>query len=191
MLNSNVEGTALGFRQGVRDVRSLISWILQERGTPVGLVGASLGAFTSCMTAVVDARITALVSVLGGGSLAQVQWDGYMQGRPRHQLLAGGISRAQLEQYWSALAPANWKPKIAKDRILLMAGKYDPIVTPGNVERLWRAWDKPEIHWYPCGHGTIGFYYRPVVAQIVRFLKTRLLPDEETTVQGAAQVGRA
>ncbi len=174
-LNSSVEGTALAFRQGVQDVRALISWIEQEKGTPVALAGMSLGAFTSCMTAVVDDRPKALISILGGGSLAQIHWDGYQMGRPRRQLLNGGVGRARLEKYWALLGPAHWQPKLAKENILMLAGKYDPIVTPGNVDRLWRAWNQPSIRWYPCGHGTIVFYYREVVREIVRFLKKNLL----------------
>jgi hypothetical protein len=51
-----------------------------------------------------------------------------------------------------------------------MAGKYDPIVTPGNVDRLWQAWHRPALHWYPCGHGTIAHYHHPVRDEIFRFL---------------------
>lgn len=190
-LNSNVEGTALAFRQGVLDVRALISWIEQERGTPIGLVGMSLGAFTCAMTAVVDARPRALVSILGGASLAQIHWDGYMMGRPKRQLLNGGITRAKLEQYWALLGPGNWKPKLARERILLLAGKYDPVVTPTNADRLWRAWDKPAIQWYPCGHGTIALYYRESVREIVRFIKSRLLTSAVRTGASNAIDARA
>jgi hypothetical protein len=178
-LNSSVEGSLLAFRQGVMDVRALISWIMQERGTPVGLAGMSLGAYTCCMTAVVDERPQALVSILGGGSLAQIHWDGYQMGRPKEQLLAGGVTGARLEQYWQILGPGYWQPKLPKERILMLAGKYDPIVTPGNVKKLWRAWDQPAIRWYPCGHGTIALYYREGVREIMHFLRNSLLAESE------------
>jgi hypothetical protein len=177
-LNSDVEGTALAFRQGVLDVRSLISWIAAERGTPVGLAGMSLGAFTACMTSVVDPRPLGVVSILGGASLAQLQWDGYQMGRPKSQLIEGGVTRARLEKYWEILGPGYWKPSIPKQRILMMAGKYDPIVTPANVEHLWRAWDKPSIHWYACGHGTIAVYYLDAVKEILSFLEKNLLDGQ-------------
>ena len=173
-LNSDIEGSALAFIQGVRDVRSLISWIEVERQAPVVLLGVSLGAYTSCMTAVVDDRPKAVVSIIGGGSLAQILWDGYQMGRSKRQLMAGGVSQDQLEQYWALLGPANWLPKIARDRILLLAGEFDPIVTPENVNRLWRAWDHPAIHWYPCGHATISIYHRQVRKEIFRFLHDRI-----------------
>ncbi len=175
-LNSDVVGSALAFRQGVQDVRSLITWIAQERHAPgmqhmpVILAGISLGAYTCCMTAVVDDRPKAVLSILGGGSLAQIIWDGYQLGRSRRQLLAGGVSCEDLERYWALLGPGNWQPKVARERVLLLAGKYDPIVTPKNVDRLWQAWGEPDIQWYPCGHGTIAHYHHPVRQAIFRFL---------------------
>jgi hypothetical protein len=173
-LNSNIMGSALAFKQGVQDLRSLISWIEQERQVPVILAGVSLGAYTCCMTAVVDDRPKAVLSILGGGSLAQLLWDGYQLGRSRNQLQAGGISDADLERYWALLGPANWQPRVERERVLLLAGKYDPIVTPGNVDRLWQAWSEPDIHWYPCGHGTIAHYHHPVREEIIRFIASRI-----------------
>jgi hypothetical protein len=169
-LNADIAGSALAFKQGVQDLRSLIGWIEKERKAPVFLAGVSLGAYTCCMAAVVDKRPEAVISILGGGSLAQILWDGYQLGRSRKQIEAGGVTFEDLERYWQLLGPGNWQPKVARERILLLAGKYDPIVTPGNVDRLWQAWDRPEIHWYPCGHGTIAHYHHPVRQAILGFL---------------------
>jgi pimeloyl-ACP methyl ester carboxylesterase len=169
-LNANISGSALAFKQGVQDLRSLISWIEAERNVPVMLAGVSLGAYTCCMAAVVDDRPKAIISILGGGSLAQIVWDGYQLGRSRKQLEAGGISCEDLERYWALLGPGNWQPKVARERVMLLAGKYDPIVTPENVDRLWQAWGRPDIHWYPCGHGTLAHYHHPVRQAILGFL---------------------
>lgn len=172
-LNADIERTAQAFRQGVQDLRSLITWIQHERNAPIILLGVSLGAFTSLMTAVVDDRPKTVISVLGGGSLAQLIWDGYQMNHSKRQLEERGITFEQLEQYWSLLGPANWQPKMARDRILLFAGEYDPIVTPANVNRLWRAWDHPAIHWYPAGHASIAIYNRRVRSEVLRFLVDR------------------
>ncbi len=169
-LNADISGSAMAFKQGVQDLRSLISWIEAERNAPVILAGVSLGAYTCCMAAVVDERPKAVISILGGGSLAQILWDGYQLGRSRKQLAARGVSLADLDRYWMLLGPGNWQPRITRERIMLIAGKYDPIVTPGNVGRLWERWNRPDIHWYPCGHGTIAHFHHPVRQAIMRFL---------------------
>ena len=170
-LNADIEGTAMAFMQGVRDVRSLISWIEQERGLPVVLAGVSLGAFTCCMVTAVDSRPKALISLLGGGSLAQIPWDGYQLGQIRRQLQAGGVRFEELDRYWSLLSPQNWPSKLDREKILLIAGKYDPIVTPENVCKLWHAWQEPELRWFPCGHVTASIYYREIGQAMSNFLQ--------------------
>lgn len=173
-LNANIPGSAQAFQQGVHDVRLLMNWIETERRVPIVLLGVSLGAYTSCMTAVVDDRPQAVISILGGGSLAQILWDGYQLGRSRAQLVKRGVTLAELERDWALLGPTNGQPKVARERILLLAGKYDPVVTPDNVDRLWQAWDHPQLHWYPSGHGSIIFHHRRVREDIFRFLAARL-----------------
>ncbi len=172
-LNAGVEQTAMAFRQGVMDVRSLITWIEQVQRLPVILAGISLGAYTACMTAVVDPRPRAVVSILGGASLARIPWDGYQGGKIRRQLQRGGLSLAQLERWWALLGPGNWQPAIDRRRIILLGAQYDQIVTPSNVRRLWLAWDQPEIRWYPCGHVTSALYHRQISADLSAFVESQ------------------
>lgn len=178
-LNSNIEGTAMTFMQGVRDLRSLITWIECERRIPVVLAGVSLGAYTCCMATVVDSRPKAVVSILGGGSLARIPWDGYQMGQVRRQLQAGGVTIAELERYWKLLSPEYWKSKLDREHILLVAGKFDPIVTPPNTLRLWQAWGEPELHWFPCGHVTASIYYEAIGQALQRFLDRAILNAED------------
>lgn len=173
-LNADIYGSAMAFKQGVQDLRALMTWIERERRTPVILAGVSLGAYTCCMTAVVDDRPKAVISILGGGSLAQIIEDGYQMGRSKRQLQAGGVSADDLERYWALLGPGNWQPKVAKERVMMVAGRYDPIVRPANVERLWQAWKRPRVHWYSAGHATIVTYHHAIRDEITQFMATCL-----------------
>lgn len=173
-LSADVERTVQSFRQGVLDLRSLITYIKEVKHQKVALAGISLGAFTSCMAATVDSRADALVSVLGGGSLADMIWAGFSFRLIRSELCESGVTRANLEDWWRIMAPAIWKPLIARERMLLIGGEHDPIITPSNVTALWNAWQQPELAWYPCGHASIGLYAKPVGEKICQFLNSVL-----------------
>jgi hypothetical protein len=175
-LNADIPGSALAFMQGVRDVRALLTWIEHTCHLPVALAGISLGAFTACMTAVVDARPLAVVSVLGGASLACIPWDGYQGGKIRRQLQAGGTTLEQLEHAWRLVSPGYWQPKLEPKRILMIGGMYDQIVTPANTEKLWNAWARPPIRWFPCGHVSSAVYHREISQEMSAFLKYSLSP---------------
>jgi hypothetical protein len=173
-LNSSISGTALSFMQGVQDLRAMMNWVEKVAGLPIVLAGISLGAFTACMASVVDPRPRALVSVIGGSSLAQLVWDGYRLGHLRQQMEEGGVTQAQLERYWALLGPGNWWPRVDPARVLVIGGQYDPIVTPSNVKHLWKAWGTPPIRWYPAGHTTIGLYHKEMDQEIAGFLNDRV-----------------
>ena len=173
-LNAGVAETAMAFRQGVMDVRSLITWVEQVERLPVILAGISLGAYTACMTAVVDPRPRALVSILGGASLARIPWDGYQGGKIRRQLQQGGLSLAQLERWWALLSPGNWQPVVDRSRIVLLGAEHDEIVTPDNVRRLWLSWGQPQIHWYPSGHVTSTLYHRQISVDLSAFVERQV-----------------
>jgi pimeloyl-ACP methyl ester carboxylesterase len=173
-LNADILGSALAFMQGVQDVRALLSWIEQDQKVPVVLAGISLGAFTACMTSIVDARPRAVLSALGGGSLASIPWDGYQGGKIRRQMQSGGVTFDQLERSWRLLSPGCWKPRLDPARVLMIGGKHDRIVTPENVRKLWLAWDQPEIRWYACGHVSSALYHREISQVMSTFLMRSL-----------------
>ncbi len=174
-MSADLERTIQSFRQGVLDLRSMITYLKVVKGQKVAIAGLSLGAFTSCMAATVDERPDALISLLGGYSLADVIWAGFSFRLIRSELKAKGITQADLEDWWRVMAPGNWKPRIDRERILLVAGEHDPIITPRNATRLFRAWNEPPMLWYPCGHASVAFYARQIGTQISEFLKPVLL----------------
>jgi pimeloyl-ACP methyl ester carboxylesterase len=174
-MSADVERTVQSFRQGVLDLRSLITYLKTVKGQKVAIAGLSLGAFTCCMAATVDQRPEALVSILGGASLADIIWAGFSFRLIRNELRRSGVSQVDLEDWWRLMAPGTWKPRIPRERILLIAGEHDPIITPGNAIRLHQAWDRPQIYWYPCGHASVAFYAHQIGDRIASFLKPVLL----------------
>jgi pimeloyl-ACP methyl ester carboxylesterase len=177
-LSADVEQTVESFRQGVLDLRTLITYIREVKQQQVAIAGLSLGAFTCCATALVDDRPFALISLLGGGSLADIIFAGFSFRLIRKELQESGVTRGELENWWRLLAPANWQPRLAKERILMVAGKHDPIITPRNTHRLWQAWNQPRLDWIPCGHASVGFYTRQIGEKIAEFLVERLEKDQ-------------
>ncbi|MHB0967244.1 MAG: abhydrolase domain-containing 18 [Chloroflexi bacterium] len=173
-LSSDVVRSIESFRQGVMDVRALINWIQREARQPVFLAGMSLGAFTCSMASVVDARPAGLISLLGGADLSDIVFAGNSFYLIRQSLLKHGIQHADLEQYWAGISPGNFRSRLPRENIVMVAGEHDPIITPQNAARLWRAWDEPDITWLPCGHASLSLYARRVGDVVFDFVDRRL-----------------
>ncbi len=174
-LGADVGRFIQAFRQGVMDTRMFISWLQQNRELPIAVAGISLGGFTANMTAVVDERISAAISILGGASLAQIPWAGPSYAYIRRDLRRAGVDLSTLEKYWSILSPAQSKPRIPMERVLLLGGLYDTVVTPDNIHQLWHAWDHPTLEWYPCGHASLFLLHKRAGERIADFLQQVIL----------------
>ncbi len=173
-LSADVRRTVESFRQGVMDLRAMVTWVTHAQRKPVAIGGLSLGAFTSLMAGVVDDRPFGLVSLLGGASLADIIFAGFSFRLIRKELQEAGVYPADLQKWWTMLSPGNFKPALPREAILLVGGEHDPIITPKNVRKLWQAWQKPRLVWYPCGHASVAFYARQIGERVADFLLNRL-----------------
>lgn len=173
-LSSDVVRSVSAFRQGVMDVRLLVNYIQREVEQPVFLAGMSLGAFTSGMVTVVDDRPIGLISLLGGADLSDIVFAGESFYLIRRNLTKHGVFHPDLQHYWAGISPGNYRTKLPREHIVMVNGKYDPIITPQNAKALWHAWDEPDITWLPCGHASLSFYGRRVSDVLFGFINRRL-----------------
>ncbi|MBX3209548.1 MAG: alpha/beta hydrolase family protein [Labilithrix sp.] len=123
-----------GFRQAVTDIRTLVRW-LRERGAPkVGVMGMSLGGYTSALTATVTDEIDFVMPMIPLASIADFARE---QGR-----LGDGV---RADEQHAALERANWivsplaRPlRVPGARALVVAAENDRITPVAHAIRLAR-----------------------------------------------------
>lgn len=125
--SSDPRVTNEGFRQAVTDIRSIVR-VLRERGAShVGVVGMSLGGYTSALLATVTDEIDFVIPMIPLASIADFA-------REQGQLGSGdqvGEQHAALEQANWIVSPLARPLRIPKARALVVAAEHDR-VTPGN-----------------------------------------------------------
>jgi dienelactone hydrolase len=154
-----------GFRQAMGDLRGLVGWLV-DRGAPsVGVMGMSLGGYTTSLAATVEPRIGFAVPIIPLASIADFARD---QGR-----LGEG---EQMEVQHAALEAANWvvsplarKAKVPSDRILVIGAEADRITPMAHAERLARHFDA-RLHRLPGGH-LLQFGRREAFLEVGRMLR--------------------
>ena len=128
-----------GFRQAIADLRVLVRH-LRERGAPsVGVMGMSLGGYTSSLFGTLEPDLSFVVPLIPLASIADFARD---QGR------LGRGDRAELQR--TALEAANWvvspfarRPKVGPERVLVVGAEYDRITPIGHAERIAAHFDAP------------------------------------------------
>ncbi len=172
--------------QSVWDTRNLVSWLLARENAPVGVMGLSLGGMMTLYTACLDSRLAFAIAVAAHLDLAGVLGDASILKRMRSELLSHGWSPADVESYMAVVGIADLKPVLPSERILLVAGKYDRLLSADRTEVLWKRWGEPPIHWYPAGHLGIITHFPGTIAVVRRFLEGLGLDSSRSGTAGAA-----
>ncbi len=158
------------FIQTVIELRAVISAILARNEAPLGMMGSSLGGYTSALLASIDDRLDFVIPVMPPASLAHLFWD-HGEGDPvRRSVEQLGMTRERYHQLWSLHSPLSYTPKVPWDRRMIVTALGDTVVTAEHTRDLWEHWDRPRHFRFPGGHAwqlRSSLYHR----EVGRFLR--------------------
>ncbi len=130
--SSDPKITIEGFRQAVFDVRTLVRW-LRQRGAPtVGVMGMSLGGYTSALVATVTNEVDFVMPMIPLASIADFARE---QGR-----LGSGPQadeqHAALDRVHRLVSPLARPLQVPERRALVVAAEFDRITPSTHASRL-------------------------------------------------------
>jgi hypothetical protein len=199
VVSADVVLTVEAFRQGVVDMIGAADWLRAEGHRTIGVFGYSLGGYLAGIMAAL--RDDWAFAVLGGAGDSPVSpiLDTPLGRNIRQDLAACGmLDRAKLLRAWKVISPAAFRPRIPKERIFMIAGRYDRIMLPASVRRLWRAWGRPPIRWMSRGHYALLATNRGLMSHAIPFMKRLSAgtsadggPQDEASTAGLSGAERA
>ena len=159
---------AEGLRQGVIEVRQLIAALREHGCCDFGVLGTSYGGWIGALLAMVerDLRFVALMAPIV--NVEHAIWESPATASMRRELFRKKIEPALVARHFHLSSPAHNEPLCSADRVLFVAGDFDLIARPSDVEAIHRKWRGSELLRVPQGH----FGYRMMRETIGR-LKQR------------------
>jgi dienelactone hydrolase len=164
---------AEAFGQAVAEIRALTGWLLDQGCPSVALFGISLGGWLAGLTATRDNRLKAVILAVPGvrrnyratrGEL--ILWTPVRKALDKQKAAREALDRTPMNLTLS-------QPVIPKEHILLIQGRYDLLVEPGQTEELWRAWGRPDI--WRLGHSHLSWMFSlGMTRRILCWLSPRL-----------------
>jgi pimeloyl-ACP methyl ester carboxylesterase len=128
-----------GFRQAVADLRVLMA-VLRERGAPaVGIMGMSLGGYTTALLATLEPDLAFAVPLIPLASVADFARE---QGRLGTGERAA-LQHAALEAANRVVSPLARPRAIAKERVLVVGAEADQVTPIAHAERIAAHLDAP------------------------------------------------
>jgi pimeloyl-ACP methyl ester carboxylesterase len=148
-----MSGFAEAMGQAVYDFRTILNWLEHTGVERIALTGISLGGYTSALVASADDRLEAVIPNVPLVT-PQSTFDDWWPVSKVVQLAraVGGVSREESYSSFAYHSPLNYKPKVSRDRRLIITGLGDRLAPPSHAEALWEHWDRCALHWFPGNH---------------------------------------
>ena len=139
-------------RQAIYEVHVVRRWLGQQTEAPVGLLGLSLGGYLSSLMAGLTEDLAFVIPMVPPACMGDLAWRFFSRSRKYRDQRSPAFSREELRAAYRVHSPLTYARRIAKDRILILAGRGDQIVPPEHPFALWRHWDEPHINWFGGSH---------------------------------------
>jgi 1-acyl-sn-glycerol-3-phosphate acyltransferase len=159
---------AEGLRQGVIEVRQLISALRARGSRDFGILGTSYGGWIGALLAIVerDLRFVALMSPIV--NVEHAIWESPASIFMRRELRRNKIEPSLIGRHFHLSSALHNQPLCSPERVLFVSGEFDLIARPTDIERIHRKWAGSELLRVRQGH----FGYRMIRETIAR-LKER------------------
>ncbi|MDC0743486.1 alpha/beta hydrolase family protein [Polyangium mundeleinium] len=137
-----------GFRQTVLDLRALLSFLRDRGSEAVGVMGMSLGGYSTSLLSTVDDRVAFAVPIIPLASLADVaRAAGRFVGSPEEQRR----QYEELDAVHRVVSPFARPSRIPSDQVLVLAASEDKITPVDHARRLADHFNAP-LETFHGGH---------------------------------------
>lgn len=152
-ITGNAMDTLHAETQAAWDLRRVLSWVVGQGATRVGVHGVSLGGYNAALLACLADGLDRVIAGIPVDDLAELLW---WHGSAASLAAAESeaLSAERLARLFTVISPLAMDCKVPGDSRYIYAGLADRLVPPTFVERLWEHWGQPAIHWYRGGHLT-------------------------------------
>lgn len=151
MMTHNVVDNVHGVAQAVWDVRRLLSWIRTLDDEAIGICGVSFGGLITSLTASLDGDLRCIIAgvpLVDLAALTERHIPRAEAKRARRYHLIGDEAR----RIYRVISPLTMTPQVPRDRLFVIGGLGDRMVTPQQAHELWLHWGQPRAEWYPGSH---------------------------------------
>jgi len=151
MMTHNVVDNVHGVAQAVWDVRRILSWIRAISDDAIGICGVSFGGLVASLIASLDDDLRCVIAgipLVDVAALTERHVPRAEAKRARRHHLIGDEAR----RVYRVISPLTMTPAVPKQRLFVIGGLGDRMVTPHQAHDLWLHWGRPQAEWYPGSH---------------------------------------
>ena len=158
-LGGELMRSALGLRQAVTECRVVLQQLQRKGGRLFGGWGTSYGGWIMALLGCFEPLMQRLVLVEPILDIDKAIWHSPSSVTLRASLRKMGLGPADTAPGMRLACPAKQKPLIDPRHVLMLAGQYDRIAPPEEIEELSKLWGGTHFACFPQGH--VGYTLMP------------------------------
>lgn len=151
--------SAAGIRQSVVECRIVLQQLHKKGGQLFGGWGTSYGGWMMALLGCFEPLLQRMVLVEPILNIDNAIWRAPSSVSLRAGLRRVGLGPDDTAGSMRLVCPAKLKPLLGPEHILMLAGEYDRIAPPGEIEELARLWGGARYACFPQGH--VGYTLMP------------------------------
>jgi len=163
-ITADLVRNAEGLRQGVIEVRQLIAALRTRRCPEFGILGTSYGGWIGALLAMVERDFTFVALMAPIVNVEHAIWESPATAWMRRELRRTNVQPALLARHYHLSSPSHNEPVCGANRVLFVAGEFDLIARPADIEKIHEKWRGSELLRVSQGH----FGYRMMRETIAR-----------------------
>jgi dienelactone hydrolase len=150
---------AAGVRQSVVECRIVLQQLEKKGGRLFGAWGTSYGGWIMALLGCFEPLLQRLILVEPILDIDSAIWRSPSSISIRAALRRIGFRPEDTSNNMRLVCPALQKPLLEPKNVLMLAGEYDRIATPEEIEQLSRLWGGTHFACFPQGH--VGYTLMP------------------------------
>jgi 1-acyl-sn-glycerol-3-phosphate acyltransferase len=143
---------AEGLRQGVMEVRQLITALRENGSREFGILGTSYGAWIGALLATVESDFRFLALMAPIVNVEHAIWQNPATISMRRKLQRAKITPELVARHFHLSSPSHTEPLCDPARVLFVLGEFDLVAPPIDIEALHQKWRGSELLRVPQGH---------------------------------------
>jgi len=135
--------------QGIWNQRRWLGWIRDQDATTITVHGISLGAYVGAILAGLENLDRAILGV-GAVNLPGAK-DLVLSQSQQESIGAYGLIGKPADTLFRVVSPVALGCRVPPEGRFIYGGVADRFA-PGGTYELWKAWERPNVHWHAGGH---------------------------------------
>lgn len=165
---ANVPRVNESIAQAVHDLAALVAWLRACDAGPLGLVGLSLGGYLAALAAALLDDLAFVVPVAAPACFGDLAHRFMAASRLYRGAGGAALSREEFRSIYRVHSPLAHRPRLARERILILAARGDRVVPAEHAVWLWAHCGRPRLTWFTGSH-LVPFGRRHVLAEMLGF----------------------